>query len=58
MAPPKSAQNSTKSGTDIADVLGAAISSPRDFTPKVLVIFFNVPWEGVNVDQRRVQVTM
>ena len=45
MAPPRAPEYITKSGFHIADVLRAAISSPWDFPPKVLVIFFKVPWE-------------
>ena len=45
-------------GTHGADVPGADISSPWDFTPKVLVTFLQVPWERGSVEQRRVHVTI
>ena len=35
-----------KNGAHVADVLGAAISSPWDFLPKVLVIFFRFLGKG------------
>ena len=45
-------------GTHLADVLGAAISSPWDFPLGVLVIFFRFLRKGEFLEQRRVQVTM
>ena len=34
----------TQKGVTLGDMLGAAILSPWDFLPKILV-FFQVPWE-------------
>ena len=38
--------NTSATGNHLADVRGAAISSPWDFVPKVIVIFFRFPGKG------------
>ena len=47
------AQSAKQKGTHEADVPEAAISSPQDFPPKVLVFFFRFLGKGKFLEQRR-----